>query len=100
MVGDGDGRKLVGRKTFTIGCPAGRWPAVCYSGTITRAYTDSRGSVFRSSQQIAGGQSGGAMFDAETGYLVGLTNWGTGRTTESLAVKTWRGELTKRIDGK
>lgn len=40
------------------------------------------------------------MFDAETGYLVGLTNWGTGRTTESLAVKTWRGELTKRIDGK
>lgn len=43
------------------------------------------------------GQSGGALFDGETGYLVGITNWGPmdGRRTEALFVSSWLPELVK-----
>jgi hypothetical protein len=35
-----------------------------------------------------GGQSGGALFDTQTGLLIGITNWSSGRTTESFFSET------------
>ena len=37
------------------------------------------------------------MFDAETGWLIGVTNWGNGRTTDALFSSSWADELTKRL---
>jgi len=31
--------------------------------------------------------------------LIGITNWGTGRTTQSLFVESWEATLLKRIGG-
>lgn len=97
MVGVNTDGKLVGRSCFTIGCPSGQWPAVCLAGKVTRSADDSRGTVIYSTQRIIGGQSGGAMFDAETGMLIGTTNWGPkdGSRTEALAASTWKAELSK-----
>jgi hypothetical protein len=97
MVGIGDVRRVSGRKVFAIGCPNGIWPPVCKPGTVESAGTDSRGAVIVSSQTIIGGQSGGALFDADTGYLLGVTNWGSGRKTHSLYSSSWADTLTKEI---
>jgi len=97
MVGVGDARRLNGRTCFTIGCPRGIWPPVCRKGTVSASGRDSRGEVIYATQEIVSGQSGGALFDGETGYLVGITNWGPmdGRRTEALFVSSWLPELVK-----
>jgi len=37
------------------------------------------------------------LFDDATGYLIGITNWGTGRTTQSLNVSAVREEIIARL---
>lgn len=71
---------------WTVGCPGGTWPPVFREGTITAPATLRGGrQAIQSSQPIAGGQSGGALFDSETGLLIGITNWGNFQGTLSLS---------------
>jgi hypothetical protein len=89
----GDLRGLSHRQTHSVGCSAGKWPPVYYDGKVLSTWHDSGGAVIHSSQRIAGGQSGGALFDTQTGLVIGITNWGSGRTTESLFSETWLNAL-------
>lgn len=72
-VGRIDGGHLVGREAITVGHGGGAWPATIFRGPIT----SKSGSTVWGRIEIKGGQSGGALIDAQTGLLIGITNWGT-----------------------
>jgi hypothetical protein len=72
VVATGVSSSLRGRNCVAVGCPGGVWPPQAFRGRVATAGTDTVWSTCR----IAGGQSGGGLFDLETGYLIGITNWG------------------------
>ena len=92
-VGLGDCRSFGGRAVWAVGCPRGVWPPVFKPGRVTRCQQDSRGWVIFGNQSIIGGQSGGSLYDAATGYLIGITNWG--EPTQALATQSWLPHLQK-----
>jgi len=97
VVGNCDLRQLRDRKVYAVGSAGGAWPPIRRSASCFNTGTDSRGNIVYADAPIASGQSGGALFDAETGWLIAVTNWGGPRGTEALHVSTWLSALRKNL---
>lgn len=97
MVGRGDAGALRARKVWTIGCPGGTWPPKCVAGTVTTTGRSSLGNTITVGHAIAGGHSGGALIDQETGMLLGVTNWSGDRYSMALHSSEWEAALLKAM---
>lgn len=95
LVAVGDFRNQRGRKVFAVGCNAGAWPAKYSVGTIISARESATESTITASMTIYGGHSGGALFDSESGAMIGVTNWKP--PTIALSARTFGKALEKFI---